>query len=820
MWLGKEVGVSFMVSIFFLLKYGLTNRISRSVSTAGLSLLDFLLVDNEDVILKLESHSKREKVNIAIQNWLSDSEITTNVFDDVIMLNSTGKTVPSRVFQLYDSVEVLEEIIKQKITEDGGGSITDKKINQIVTEYQILISNSEEKTIWDAFIIFLKNPSISIKNLESFKLNIEIINKLKIKNLVFEDEEVLYLNIDNLFYKNRLIDYFKIDCSIIPTKKEIHKKLTLDDLLKLDFNDKDIFIQRLNGLTLQEIADKVAITRERVRQRLNKVISKLPEIEEIKRFSKIYREYDISKDIFVNVFNPDVRVYYLLSFLFKKGNKDILEEVLRGDYSEKSKEFMLKSSRKVQIGTDIKTATKENSLVEVLKENKDLQLYLTKDELFYLYNEHVANYPKLRIANQRSLTNSADRIKNIIKSNTKGYRFFDIHLSDNIINTLNEIITSQPPGAYNMEYIYNKNKDFMEQLNIFDGSELHNLYLKYEILVPNMVLGRNPEFSIGITSKKDFVFQEMITYNERNIDEFVDYINKNYGLLKHSFKAYLFNEVPEYIGNGMILIDLEDYSGINDLLKVYLQDEIYLREDFEEIITKNSTITEISPSLIYLLGFLDRGTLVISNKFSSSKEALTARILSKKVFSTEGEKIYKTNDYLTTKYSLEKDFRIIKIGEDKYLNTSSLKSRGFDLGKFQSFVNKVESIVDFNSYFTIKSILDSGFKHDLIDDGFELITLDRLLSTSDLFLSVTSSFPTLYYKGEKKFLNDFLLDLLLEYGNVNLEDFTDDINDKYGLNLEEENIRSRLLQEDVFYSKELNKVYIYKDDYLDEVYGK
>ena len=142
------------------------------------------------------------------------------------------------------------------------------------------------------------------------------------------------------------------------------------------------------------------------------------------------------------------------------------------------------------------------------------------------------------------------------------------------------------------------------------------------------------------------------------------------------------------------------------------------------------------------------------------------------------------------------------------------------MGKFQSFVNKVESIVDFNSYFTIKSILDSGFKHDLIDDGFELITLDRLLSTSDLFLSVTSSFPTLYYKGEKKFLNDFLLDLLLEYGNVNLEDFTDDINDKYGLNLEEENIRSRLLQEDVFYSKELNKVYIYKDDYLDEVYGK
>lgn len=175
---------------------------------------------------------------------------------------------------------------------------------------------------------------------------------------------------------------------------------------------------------------------------------------------------------------------------------------------------------------------------------------------------------------------------------------------------------------------------------------------------------------------------------------------------------------------------------------------------------------------------------------------------------------------MSVKNFLEKEFKIIKIGENKYINTQFIEKRGFDLSKFKSFVRSVESFVPSNSYFTLKSLLNDGLNHELINDGFELITLDRILFTSNLFNSVTISFPTLYYKGDKKTVSDFLLDLLLEYGSVNVEDLIDDINEKYGLNFEEEKVKYRLLQEGLFYSKDLNKVYIYKDDYLDEVYGK
>ena len=61
---------------------------------------------------------------------------------------------------------------------------------------------------------------------------------------------------------------------------------------------------------------------------------------------------------------------------------------------------------------------------------------------------------------------------------------------------------------------------------------------------------------------------------------------------------------------------------------------------------------------------------------------------------------------------------------------------------------------------------------------------------------------------------------LFDYESVNLEDFTDDINQKYGINLDEYNIRIRLIENGVFYSDALNKVYIDKEDFLNEVYGK
>ncbi|KGR73018.1 hypothetical protein NX86_02875 [Streptococcus phocae subsp. salmonis] len=69
-------------------------------------------------------------------------------------------------------------------------------------------------------------------------------------------------------------------------------------------------------------------------------------------------------------------------------------------------------------------------------------------------------------------------------------------------------------------------------------------------------------------------------------------------------------------------------------------------------------------------------------------------------------------------------------------------------------------------------------------------------------------------------ISHFLTDILCRLESANVEDFVDDINEKFGINLEEYDVRRRLLDEGAYYSAPLNKVYITKEDYLREVYGK
>lgn len=809
-----------MISLFFLEKFGLSHTNAKSISDNGFTLLDFFALDNNKLYSQLLSNSKREKVFSAIDSWLNQEEILMNIFDDVIMLSSTDRSIPKRAFQLDKSISKLQGILEIRYNEESEISLTDRKIKNMIDEYNKLLLTTNEVVIWETFLFFLKNISLNITNIANEKIYVDGLNQLKSLNLIFEKNETWYLNINNIIKKELIINHFKIDVNKIPKLEIVVSTMTMDDFLSLDFKDKDFFIQRINGSTLQEIGTKHGLTKERVRQKLQKIEKNLPKLRELEKYSTLFQEYNITKEVFVNIFDKDERIYNLMSCLYPKGEKNIIDEILNGEYPQTSKDYILNAMNKVKIGEEVKIATRENALVDAMRESKDLQKYFSKEDLVILYSEYVKEYPKLRLVSERGLFNIADRDKNIIKSIFKGYRIYETDLSKEIIEKLKNIINDLPPGQYSMDYIFNNNKDLMDEINIMDGSELHNLFLRNEILVENMVLGRNPQFSLGITSKEEFIFQEMISFHGRDLEEFVDYININFGLLKTSFKAYLSVEFPEYISNKKILIDSADYSEIKITMEGLLTEKIYMPEDFQEIIAEKTSIENVTHVLIDQLGYRIRGSLIVDKKYLSCKDAFKSIILSEKIFSPESEKIFKTNDFFTAIYSLEREFKILKIGENRYLNTSVLKDRGYDFNKFKSFIAEVDKTIKDNEYFTIISLLNDGFEHEILEDGFDLVTVDRLISISQVLKSVNSSFPTLYYKGAKKFLNDFLSDLLLEYGSVNVEDFTDDINDKYGLNLDEENVRYRLQQEGAFYSRELNKLYIYKNDYLDEVYGK
>ena len=235
-----------MLSIFFLKKYGLSHKVSRTVSNADLSLLDFLILDNEKIYTKKLRNSNRNKVFESITKWFEDIKIKTDIFDDVIMLNSISESVPSRVFQLGESILDLKMKMTYMEVEKNEVSITDKKILRMLQEYENMISDLEEKKIWESFVFFLRKIKVPVNKLEDEELTVEIIDKLKKLNLIFESEDILYLNIDNLFQKELLVNYFEIDIDSMPSLKGINKKLSLNEFLSMNFKDIELFSLRIN----------------------------------------------------------------------------------------------------------------------------------------------------------------------------------------------------------------------------------------------------------------------------------------------------------------------------------------------------------------------------------------------------------------------------------------------------------------------------------------------------------------------------------------------------------------------------------------------
>lgn len=818
------------ISIYFLRSFGIGAKLVQVLSQDGLELVDLFVNFNQELN---EKYSKRklDKLQDSLLNALESIKNHQNIFDDMSMLESIGCNIGNnRIYKQTNSINDLESMLDVRDWGKEGLLASSKKVRPQIQAYKEFLQSSEiqpEVVRWQTFMYFLNNTYLTKDSIEGIGFSIDIVEELFSKGLLVqsEDETQFILSFENIKFIEELKLLFNLDRNHYEINKEVIQpeeeiEISLDEFLSTKFNYKDYFLKRLDGQTLQAIGDSNGITKERVRQILNKIISNLPNIKEINEFKELYTRYDISKEVFRDFFCKDSRIYELLGLIVKRGKQDITELIVEGDYADDQVQTFLNKSKRLLIDGEVQALTRENLIIEVLYKNRNLQKYFKVDDLHYLFTEEMKEYPQLQFKSARSLGSQLERYNNVIFSLKKGYRYHLALPLDKYKEDLESLFIDLPEGSYHMDYIFEKNPDLMKQLDIIDGSELHYFCKKNKLFPKVINLGRNPEFVRGEQSKREYLASELSRFDRQSIDEFIEYLNLNFGLNKDSISSYLFSEFGDVIRNRNIYFKTDKYSEEVDRIRPLLTKDIYEFNEFINILKKIDGFSVEKPDLILELGFVHRGEIIFKREYKTAMEAISSHILSQRIFRLNNQSFLGTRDYYNTIYKLEKKISILKIAEDAYINVTSLVNRGFDRQKFRKFVSKVEKYVDKGEYFSIVSLLNDGFDDILIQDGFELISLDRLINTSDIIKSVNQGFPNIYCKSDiKKNLNDFLSDMLLEYGSINIDDFTYDLNLKYGLNLDEYDVKNRIIENGAFYSKELNKAYVLKEDYLDEVYG-
>lgn len=351
------------VSLYYLRKFDLSLPLAISLAIDNVEFLDLFLEDNPKLTNKFSS-GKIKKLKDYFINSLPLLSKSTDIFDDVCMLDcvdyeekdSDYKGIRLKIFKRTQSISEFNRLFETVDWEKEGLLDSSKKLKKKISEYYEILGKTEnqlEMLKWKNFTYFLNNTFVNNSEIETLGLDKQILQVLIADGFLQLDKngEYTMLAIDSLSFPEVLINTFNLNKNFYDLNKinsqddsqddnQIDmESVTLEDFLKSDFKNKDYLILRLKGKTLQEIGDVFGVTRERVRQKLQKIARDIPRINEIERYREFFTNYRISKDLFINVFCSNEYVYELLSLLYKKGTESLESDILEGKFDEDENNF-------------------------------------------------------------------------------------------------------------------------------------------------------------------------------------------------------------------------------------------------------------------------------------------------------------------------------------------------------------------------------------------------------------------------------------------------------------------------------------------------
>lgn len=805
------------ISIYYLKKLKISTTICDSLSHSGLELID--LFSSKNKLFQAITIGKRQKIYNAIETELKTIFKNINIFDEIVMLASVGSNLDSgKINTLINSINEFNHNYDNLDWENLGFSSAAEKLKQYTLKYTELL---KEETIqheiqrWKCFNYFLKNILLLDDDIDLLGYPKDTFYELTQKHLIVRNKQDngYLLNIDSLNFKDQFTDLFHFNITVYknnrsPNDNNMTKDyISFEEFLKSDVRHIETLTSKINGLTLQEIGDIQGVSRERVRQKINNVLKKIPEIKEVDLYKHYFTSLDISKEDFINIYYHDGRLFELLDLLYDKGTESIIDEVITGDYSDEIKSYI---SNKYSINFyngELQKISNHQFLENILKNDTNGTIYYKIPELYEIVKNEIVHFPQLNIKDLRSLETILKRCSNIVYSNGLGYRYFSFNIDQSIKAKINHIFTSLKDGAYSCDFILSNHPEISEQFGILTGSELHYLCRKKIFDVP-VQLGRNPEFVKGNHTKSYYILNNMLTENYDTIDDFSALMNRHYGLNEASLKSYLFLEFKENCHNGKIYFETDHHKEIINEIQHHFTENLYTEKVFFDLLNQFVDKNIITEALLYNLGYIHTREFVYSKKFRTSTEALELEILSSDIFDFSDKNFPITPSAYALLHDLEKNFKILKSREARYTNTRFLEKKGISINHLKQFIKDVETSTEKDIYFSLHSLIQSGIFIPPLDEESDLYLFDRAISLSSQIKKVNNVYPHIYIKTTKKItMSIFLKDMIQITGPIKLEDFIRFIQQKFGITFKQDKLKERLSNSKLIYDKLTTKIY-------------
>lgn len=612
----------------------------------------------------------------------------------------------------------------------------------------------------------------------------------------------------------------------------------------IDEREREFIIKRLQGNSLETIANEHGLTRERVRQITKKGTENV--------------RYQYIRKTGMSLFDEDYYRYLYATYYFNKAdgsewlgvsphvwNYLELYDMKRG---KKDLETALEDQEGLDVGLRIriKNYLNRNKLYIdgrwVEKKRADLEQVVVKkfctddvtfDDFCKLYNDYLEQEEipfdeKLYYVdvNLKSRKNTLSDSRFLLWKLNEKIRYYDIDGRDysELLDTLN--FDSYENIELSTLKLFRDNPEIMEKYDIRDQYELHNLLRKivHEGDYHDFHCGRMPDIRFGEFDRDKAIMDIIMDSAPISQRDLADLISEEYGYDTGVIIGNYLQNFTKYYHQGIYYVDQKKLDNKNmELLRNELKDDFYYIDEIRNIyksLIPDADIEEINPFNLKSMGFTVYCRYALKN-YSSLEEYITSLLTCDDIVDiTKYRKrfVYVLSFY-TTLAELKRTLRLVEFEPNQIVSFSRLEQSGVTREKIQDFCDNVYDFVENNEYFTAQSLRQAGLETELYDLGFSDWFYANLLISDDRFSFANMLGNIILFKGDIRIsFRSFVTEIINRYGCIDTYDLISEISGKYGCReVSKYDLTYKTQGTAVYYDGILDRFYANKDLYYKEI---
>ena len=790
-----------MYSIFRLCDYGIPYNTALRLKENNITIAQ--IVNNPDCLNNvLGTKSERAEEIKKIMLDLISSKQNYSIYD--LTYCGLSKSITDLLISNSIKIDDINEKLRNKTF------ISDSTYKKIIKYFnEFIMTNNIKLSLSIELLLSLIKNMYSYNCFNSIELSKEIEKcNYDVSNL----NELLNELLDKKILKKEDDNY-----SLIKPKLKVEIQKIKDD------SHKDMVLKKLSGRTLESIGSEYNITRERVRQIIQKEINKFSITREEEKYKEIFESYDFDCELFCDLFNVNEYVFYYLREKYKTGESEPSELIDGWNLDRRQLAILKRKYNLITYHVENLVVKKNNILLAILKQSdKSLEYSEIMNEYNKIIDDNNLDLEKISDSDFRNIDSILNRSVYVLCDAGRYYRYYDIDaLDENDLQSLREMMNVEP-GDYSSEFFFNNNKLLMKNIDIKNEYELHNLLRK---LIGNfngkLVYSRMPDIFVDCDDKNAFVENLIHELSPISLDEFVDFVYQNYGHKNNTFRALLVSNFNKYITNGQIISECVEFTPEQiSILNEKLTEDIYSIITLKELLTNLFDVNDfklINNFNMSKLGYKLRGNYIMKSSISNLEGYLRDIILNNDYYEVKPEMKKIGSTFSSYLYKFIYNLDLFEIDSGKYITIKKLKELGINKNNIQEFINEIEKVISDNEYFNLYTLDKDNFLTNLKKYNFPDCFYETIISAIPNVKTFTVKNNVVFIKTDEQATREKFINSFVTKNKIFISEIKKAILDKYNIDLYEYYIKEFIDKKKFYFDNSIDCVYKSRNDYEEDL---